>query len=71
MKDLVQKLGTPSECNITTLKENIEALEKVHSFWYGLWDEDDCDYSYSIMGNIGEVMIPYIEELDSRTKKLN
>ena len=71
MNDLVQKLGTPSECDILTLRSNIEALEKVHSFWYGLWDEDGCDYSKDIMGNLGDIMIPYIEELDKRIKNLN
>tara|TARA_B100001094_G_C18092635_1_gene751262 strand:+ start:428 stop:643 length:216 start_codon:yes stop_codon:yes gene_type:complete len=71
MNDLVQKLGTPSECDIITLRSNIDALEKVHSFWYELWDEDGCGFSKNIMGSIGDMMIPYIEELDFREKKPN
>ena len=49
---------------------NISSVERVFSYWYKIWYEEDCGYSYERMGVFGDLLVIYYTELEKRVDKL-
>lgn len=49
---------------------NISSVETVFSYWYDIWFEEDCKYSYERMGVFGDLLVIYYSELDRRNGAL-
>ena len=52
------------------LNLNISSVERVFSYWYRIWYEEDCTYSYERMGVFGDILCIYYTELEKRDEQL-